>query len=338
MTERYQIITKMGIAGALGLAAFFVPSLALKFIKSLAAVIVLSLCLKKFAWVPIVFLILFLMIPVGFFSFARIGMPHEQWFYDLFSFGFGGPGYSSYGPYRGWSYSPGIPSSVRLVPDTTIKGADNLVFDGLGFEIEFVPGLSGIKLPGDLQTRHDGKTLTISMPGSWQNTTAVVQVGVDSGMSSLTVRSAFLRLRGRLETETVILNATAFQLSGDIVAIGNIRISGAAAELSGTLSAKQILFDGITTISAKGRIEAMTIRLNGSAAATLNLELMGVQEFRIVSSVVNAELKYLDTWDGARILVVEGMAGDIKLRVPKENSGIVDVTHSGFIRLTTDKY
>lgn len=337
MTKRYQIITRMGIAGALGLAAFFIPALALKLLISLVAVIVLSLCLKRFAWVPIVFFILFIMLPVGFFSFARIGMPHEQWFFDFFNFRFG-PGYSYYGPYRGWSYSPEISGSSRLMPDTTISGAENLVLNGLGFEIEFVPGISGIKLPSGLQTRHDGKVLTISMPDSWQNTTAVVQVGVDSRISSLTVRSAFLKLHGRLETETVTLNTTAFQLSGDIVASDSIRISGAAAELSGTLSAKQVLFDGITTISARGRIKAETILLNGSAAATLNLELEGVKEFRIVSSVVNADLKYLDTWHGARALVIEAMAGDVRLSIPTENPGIVDVTHSGFIKLTTDKY
>ncbi len=341
MSKQYQTVMKILIAGVLGLAAVLVPVVAVKFLLSLAAVIVLSLCLKKFAWVPIVFFILFIMLPVGFFTVARINAPfmmHQNWFRNIFNYSYDwrSPGVGTWG---GWSFSgTRTTNHTRLMPDKLIDAEEQLIFRGLGLEIEFVTGFSGIKLPGTMQTRRSGGTLTISMPDSWQNTTAVIQVGTGSSISSVEVQSAFLRLRGRVELERMILNCTALEMSADVTVRGNLMIRGASASVSGTYFVNCFFTEGVTALNVDAWFESESIRITGSAAANMKLELSEVKDFFVSGSAISANIKYLDKWEGVRRLTVEGMAGDVLVMIPAASNGDLDVNRSGYVRVSTTRY
>ncbi len=224
------------------------------------------------------------------------------------------------------------------MPDKTIDAEEQLVFRGLGLEIEFLTGFSGIRLPGTMQTRRSGGVLTISMPDSWQNTTAVIQVGTGSKISSVEVQSAFLKLHGRVELERMTLNCTALEISADVTVHGNLTISGASARVSGTYFAGSFFAEGVTALNVDAWFESDSIRIAGSAAANMNLELSEVKDFFISGSAISANIKYIDKWEGIRRLTVEGMAGDVLVRIPAASTGDLELSHSGYVRVSTARY
>ena len=114
--KKFEFLLKLVLALILAIFAFFIPSIFLKVILSIAALILLAMNMRSYKVLFLILSIVLFIIPVSIYSNFVKDRFNWEWLW-------------------GQDFYQGINNSKMLNPDTYIDAAENLVISGSGFKV-----------------------------------------------------------------------------------------------------------------------------------------------------------------------------------------------------------
>lgn len=335
MSHKYPMLTKYLIVLGLAVLAVLIPVAVLKIILGLAAIIVFSLTLKKFSALLITLAILFVVLPAIAMVAIQWAMPSIQQWLNI-------PNLWQFNrfweePFAGWdsryrSATPQPSSEWRdhatgyqylqelglflFVPDAEVRFVENVVIEGRNLEVSFDPEIEGIMYPDEMRITRRDKTITLVMP-NWNDTRFRVVVGTAQPLRSMTIKGTVLRMNGVCKTDSLMLSMV-------------------TASIDGPIEAREVEFRG-TTLAQSGRIDAREVRFSAVTLA-LKMELVNTQSVIVNGTTIGGDIKYLDRWDGTRLLRVQATTGMLNVKTDQNNQGKLDLDIHGRIGINRSNY
>jgi len=345
VNKKYPSITKLILAGVLGLLALLIPFVAVKILMAIAGIVVIALSLKKFKWLLITLGVLFLVIPVvaltvingigSNFLHWPLGFIDDpsilQWFNWIEN-----DGYEYYSG-SGSGYNRKSSDHKTLAPDKFEDGAKEIAISGLGFEINFDENSNEIHIPSELNVKRYGEKLEISMPNDMKNSTAQITVGTQEELERLEFRTVFLRLNDRVSVGDLRIQTVSGEIRGEILASKVISIEGTALSITGSLRASEVIIANVPSLSFMGSVEAEKFSVQNGVALAFSMEASKIENLSIHGTVVNGRIKFSDSWSGSRRVNVSGIGGSLNLMMPTDSGGFELIT-SGRVSVVTEKY
>jgi len=345
VNKKYPSITKLILAGVLGLLALLIPFAAVKILLAIAGIVIVALSLKKFKWLLITLGVLFLVIPiVALGAINGIGQNFLNWplgFIDdpsiLQWFNWiENDDYEYYGNNER-DYNRKGSDHKTYMPDQYVDGAKEIVVSGLGFEISFDENSDKVHIPSELEINRYGESLQISMPKDMKNSTAQITIGTLLELERLEFRTAFLRLNDNVNVAKMEIQTISGEIRGEIMASGMISIEGASLSITGTLKAPEIIIANVPSLSFMGSVEAEKFTVQNGIALAFSMDASKIENLSIHGTVVNGRIKFSDSWTGSRKVNVSGIGGSLNLLMPTGSGGFELIT-SGRVSVVTEKY
>jgi len=206
-----------------------------------------------------------------------------------------------------------------------LEDVDRLYFDIDGADIYFVKDLENVYISDELEFDLRGGRLRIYSPKKsifdFVSRTHVVVVGTKNKYRLLDIDAGGLNLSGVLHAEELKINAGGIDMEGEYY-IEHININGAGIDISGL-------------------IRGDYLRVNG-AGIDIELDVIGLEEIRINGAGLDVDLKYLDGWEGSRLISVNAVGGELEVKVPADNrmeeDGHLEINKKGIIDVDVEYY
>ncbi|MDK2953603.1 MAG: hypothetical protein PWQ27_986 [Kosmotoga sp.] len=341
MNERYSTILKIALAAALGLLAIVVPVFTFKLLLATVGIIIFAISLKKFKTLFITLTIILIVIPLVVIAGIK-GLTNLNFSFlnNLYSQGFF-KNLSRFENYD-YDYNPDLKNSTKyneiLEPEIFIDDASDLAISSVGVIIEADPRSDKILIPDDLEYYYDNNNvLHINMPKSWKDKTARIVLGTKNFHTSIKITAVAVEIPDGLQADTLQIEGEAIKIDGYINA-ENIILQGVACSITGDIKSKTIILSGMVAVSIKNKMEVEYLTINNSQAANIKTSLRGTSKIILNSTSMNAKITYTDTWEGKRFINADSLAGNIKLYIPRNNNGNLDINTSGIINVSKSYY
>lgn len=316
--------------------AVLVPQVGLKAVLGICSVLFFGWNMKNHKFAFVILALIFLIIPSV--SFAILKSMDVSW--------------SSLWERWGKNIFSNQNDYLVLEPDTYIDSAKNIYIDGLGLEITFDENSDQIYIPHQVRQSRISNTLTLTSDINNRHKSIIV-VGTKNPYDTIQIDSTSLLLKGILkttyfkvnttsltvdadiETSNFSVDSTSFQLNQELKA-NSVQIDATSIKINSDIYADDIEIDG-TSIKWFGYIDSRNIRLDGTSL-NLDMTVNGSESIDINGTSINVRIKYVDTWNGDRLLRVYGTHGDLKISEPLSNTGNIILRTEGKIKATRDKY
>ena len=125
-------------------------------------------------------------------------------------------------------------------------------------------------------------------------------------------------------------------ISGE-VETSEFNLNGVGVQFKMELSADKLEINGVGIESRLNSDYIRNFEINGLGINS-NITTGQTEMIEINGLGFNSNIKYIDTWEGSRDVVVSGMAGNVDLAYPAGNKGIINLSSDGLISSGIDKY
>lgn len=341
MNEKYSTILKIVLVSALGLLAIAVPVFVFKLLLATAGIIIFATSLKKFKTLFITLTIILIVIPLvviaGIKGLTNLNFPFLN---NLYSQDFL-KNLSRLENYN-YDYSPHLKDSDKyheiLEPEISIDSSSDIAISSVGVIIETDPRSDEILIPDGMEFYYSNdNVLHINMPKSWKNKTARIVIGTEKPYTSIKITAAAVEIPDGLQTDTLQIEGEAIKIDGYINA-ENIILQGVACSILGDIKSKTIMLNGMVAVSIKNKMEVEYLTINNSQAVNIKTSLRRTSKITINSTSLNAKITYMDTWEDKRFFNVDSLAGNVKLYIPRNNNGNLDINTSGIVNVSKSYY
>jgi hypothetical protein len=312
--KKFEFLLKLVLALILAIFAFFIPSIFLKVILSIAALILLAMNMRSYKVLFLILSIVLFIIPVSIYSNFVKDRFNWEWLW-------------------GQDFYQGINNSKMLNPDTYIDAAENLVISGSGFKVFFDENSDKIYIPHEIKQSRSGDTLSLS--SNSVNKSAFIEVGTKSPYNSIRIEASGLSISGNLTVKDMNIQTLGLSSYVDLQAT-NFIVNCAGLDLGGELSVDNIEINA-TGVSWKGTVDAQKVKVQG-IGMDINLLVKSAEDIVIQATALNGSLKYLDEWTGTRNLSTYVTYGDLTVIEPSNNEGNLELNISGMINVNRKKY
>ena len=312
--KRVEYLLKLVFALILGVLAFFAPSVFLKAILSIVALILLSMNMRSYKILFLILSIVLFIIPASFFSNYVSDRSFWRWI-------------------NSDHFSQSSNNGETLKPDTYIDAADNLIISGPGFRILFDETSDKIYIPHEIKQSRSGDTLSLS--SNSVNKGVFIEVGTKNPYNSIRIEASGLSISGDLTVEDMNIQTLGLSSYVNLQAT-NFIVSCAGLDLGGELSVDNIEIDA-TGVSWKGTVDAEKVKVQG-IGMDINLLVKRAKDFSIQGTAMNGSIKYIDKWTDERNISIYVTHGNFTLIEPSDNEGSLELNISGMINVDRKKY
>lgn len=312
--KKFEFLLKLVLALILAIFAFFIPSIFLKVILSIAALILLAMNMRSYKVLFLILSIVLFIIPVSIYSNFVKDRFNWEWLW-------------------GQDFYQGINNSKMLNPDTYIDAAENLVISGSGFKVFFDENSDKIYIPHQIKQVRNGATLSLTSNSS--NNAVYIEVGTKNPYKSIRIETTGLSISGNLTVEDMNIQTLGLSSYVDLQAT-NFIVNCAGLDLGGELSVDNIEINA-TGVSWKGTVDAQKVKVQG-IGMDINLLVKRAEDIVIQATALNGSLKYLDEWAGTRNMSIYVTHGNFTLIEPSDNEGSLELNISGMINVDRKKY
>jgi hypothetical protein len=312
--KKFEFLLKLVLALILAIFAFFIPSIFLKVILSIAALILLAMNMRSYKVLFLILSIVLFIIPVSIYSNFVKDRFNWEWLW-------------------GQDFYQGINNSKMLNPDTYIDAAENLVISGSGFKVFFDENSDKIYIPHEIKQSRSGDTLSLS--SNSVNKSAFIEVGTKSPYNSIRIEASGLSISGNLTVKDMNIQTLGLSSYVDLQAT-NFIVNCAGLDLGGELSVDNIDINA-SGVNWNSIVDAKKIKVSG-LGMDINLLVKSAEDIVIQATALNGSLKYLDEWTGTRNLSTYVTYGDLTVIEPSNNEGNLELNISGMINVNRKKY
>jgi len=312
--KRVEYLLKLVFALVLGVLALFAPSVFLKAILSIVALILLAMNMRNYKILFLILSIVLFIIPASFFSNYISNRSFWRWI-------------------NSDNFFQSSNNGETLKPDTYIDAADNLIISGPGFRILFDETSDKIYIPHEIKQSRSGDTLSLS--SNSVNKSAFIEVGTKSPYNSIRIEASGLSISGNLTVKDMNIQTLGLSSYVDLQAT-NFIVNCAGLDLGGELSVDNIEINA-TGVSWKGTVDAQKVKVQG-IGMDINLLVKRAEDIVIQATALNGSLKYLDEWAGTRNMSIYVTHGNFTLIEPSDNEGSLELNISGMINVDRKKY
>ena len=312
--KRVEYLLKLVFALVLGVLALFAPSVFLKAILSIVALILLAMNMRNYKILFSILSIVLFIIPASFFSNYISNRSFWRWI-------------------NSDNFFQSSNNGETLKPDTYIDAADNLIISGPGFRILFDETSDKIYIPHEIKQSRSGDTLSLS--SNSVNKSAFIEVGTKSPYNSIRIEASGLSMYGDLTVDDI--NVQAMGITSDVnLKATNFFMNCAGLDISGELSVDNIDINA-SGVNWNSIVDAKKIKVSG-LGMDINLLVKSAEDIVIQATALNGSLKYLDEWTGTRNLSTYVTYGDLTVIEPSNNEGNLELNISGMINVDRKKY
>lgn len=312
--KKFEFLLKLVLALILAIFAFFIPSIFLKVILSIAALILLAMNMRSYKVLFLILSIVLFIIPVSIYSNFVKDRFNWEWLW-------------------GQDFYQGINNSKMLNPDTYIDAAENLVISGSGFKVFFDENSDKIYIPHQIKQVRNGATLSLTSNSS--NNAVYIEVGTKNPYKSIRIETTGLSMYGDLTVDDI--NVQAMGITSDVnLKATNFFMNCAGLDISGELSVDNIDINA-SGVNWNSIVDAKKIKVSG-LGMDINLLVKSAEDIVIQATALNGSLKYLDEWTGTRNLSTYVTYGDLTVIESSNNEGNLELNISGMINVNRKKY
>ena len=318
--------SKLVLALSFGILAIFIPTLFLKVIFSIVAIILLALNLKSFKILFVILAVVVFIIPISIVS-SFINL--HNWG-DLWNNLLENDGHYSWN----YNYKNQVNNTITIEPDTYIESAEHLQIRGKNYEIIFDNSSDQIYIPNQVHQSRNQDLLTLTYNGR-ENEKVVIVVGSKNPYKSIKIDSIGLLSRGDLKVENFNINTTGLSFNTTVEA-SILSINSTGASINNDIYADNVEVRS-TGVEWIGSIGAKEINIFGTGMQ-INLSTIGAENIFIQGTAMQVTIKYQDYWSGTRDLTLNGTYGDVTILEPSKNEGNLDINATGRIKVKRQKY
>ncbi len=216
-------------------------------------------------------------------------------------------------------------SLLKDLYEIELEDVDRLYFDIEGAEIYFVEDLENVYISDELEFDLRGGRVRIYSPKrsvfDLFGRSHKIVVGTKNKYRLLDIDAGGLDLSGVLHADELKINAGGIDMEGEYY-VDSININGAGIDISGL-------------------IRGDYLRVNG-AGIEIELDVIGLKEIRVNGAGLDVDLKYLDGWEGIRLISVNAVGGELDVKVPSDNrmekDGHLEIDKKGIIDVNVRYY
>ena len=312
--KRVEYLLKLVFALVLGVLALFAPSVFLKAILSIVALILLATNMRNYKILFLILSIVLFIIPASFFSNYISNRSFWRWI-------------------NSDNFFQSSNNGETLKPDTYIDAAENLVISGSGFKVFFDENSDKIYIPHQIKQVRNGATLSLTSNSS--NNAVYIEVGTKNPYKSIRIETTGLSMYGDLTVDDI--NVQAMGITSDVnLKATNFFMNCAGLDISGELSVDNIDINA-SGVNWNSIVDAKKIKVSG-LGMDINLLVKSAEDIVIQATALNGSLKYLDEWTGTRNLSTYVTYGDLTVIEPSNNEGNLELNISGMINVDRKKY
>lgn len=312
--KRVEYLLKLVFALVLGVLALFAPSVFLKAILSIVALILLATNMRNYKILFLILSIVLFIIPASFFSNYISNRSFWRWI-------------------NSDNFFQSSNNGETLKPDTYIDAADNLIISGSGFKVFFDENSDKIYIPHQIKQVRNGATLSLTSNSS--NNAVYIEVGTKNPYKSIRIETTGLSMYGDLTVDDI--NVQAMGITSDVnLKATNFFMNCAGLDISGELSVDNIDINA-SGVNWNSIVDAKKIKVSG-LGMDINLLVKSAEDIVIQATALNGSLKYLDEWTGTRNLSTYVTYGDLTVIEPSNNEGNLELNISGMINVNRKKY
>jgi len=312
--KRVEYLLKLVFALVLGVLALFAPSVFLKAILSIVALILLAMNMRNYKILFLILSIVLFIIPASFFSNYISNRSFWRWI-------------------NSDNFFQSSNNGETLKPDTYIDAADNLIISGSGFKVFFDENSDKIYIPHQIKQVRNGATLSLTSNSS--NNAVYIEVGTKNPYKSIRIETTGLSMYGDLTVDDI--NVQAMGITSDVnLKATNFFMNCAGLDISGELSVDNIDINA-SGVNWNSIVDAKKIKVSG-LGMDINLLVKSAEDIVIQATALNGSLKYLDEWTGTRNLSTYVTYGDLTVIEPSNNEGNLELNISGMINVNRKKY
>ena len=312
--KRVEYLLKLVFALVLGVLALFAPSVFLKAILSIVALILLAMNMRNYKILFLILSIVLFIIPASFFSNYISNRSFWRWI-------------------NSDNFFQSSNNGETLKPDTYIDAAENLVISGSGFKVFFDENSDKIYIPHQIKQVRNGATLSLTSNSS--NNAVYIEVGTKNPYKSIRIETTGLSMYGDLTVDDI--NVQAMGITSDVnLKATNFFMNCAGLDISGELSVDNIDINA-SGVNWNSIVDAKKIKVSG-LGMDINLLVKSAEDIVIQATALNGSLKYLDEWTGTRNLSTYVTYGDLTVIEPSNNEGNLELNISGMINVNRKKY
>lgn len=312
--KRVEYLLKLVFALVLGVLALFAPSVFLKAILSIVALILLATNMRNYKILFLILSIVLFIVPASFFSNYISNRSFWRWI-------------------NSDNFFQSSNNGETLKPDTYIDAADNLIISGPGFRILFDETSDKIYIPHEIKQVRNGATLSLTSNSS--NNAVYIEVGTKNPYKSIRIETTGLSMYGDLTVDDI--NVQAMGITSDVnLKATNFFMNCAGLDISGELSVDNIDINA-SGVNWNSIVDAKKIKVSG-LGMDINLLVKSAEDIVIQATALNGSLKYLDEWTGTRNLSTYVTYGDLTVIEPSNNEGNLELNISGMINVNRKKY
>jgi energy-coupling factor transporter transmembrane protein EcfT len=315
------------IALIFGILAIFIPSIFLKVVFSLIAIVVFAMNFTKHKVLFVILAVVFFIIPASIF----LNFMNQHEWGNLWNNLLENDG-NYYRNYN-YNYNKGN-NTITIEPDRYIEGAEHLEIKGKNYEIIFDNTSDQIYIPNRVRERRNQDVLTLTYNGM-ENEKVVIIVGTKNPYKSIKIDSTAVVIKGDLKVEDFYINATGVSCNANIFA-STLVIEAIGLTINNDIHADNVEVRA-TGITWRGLIEAKEINISGTGMQ-INLSVIGAENIFIASTAMQLSIKYQDYWSGTRNLTLSGTYGDVTILEPSINEGKIDINTTGKITIRRQKF
>jgi len=312
--KRVEYLLKLVFALVLGVLALFAPSVFLKAILSIVALILLATNMRNYKILFLILSIVLFIVPASFFSNYISNRSFWRWI-------------------NSDNFFQSSNNGETLKPDTYIDAADNLIISGSGFKVFFDENSDKIYIPHQIKQVRNGATLSLTSNSS--NNAVYIEVGTKNPYKSIRIETTGLSMYGDLTVDDI--NVQAMGITSDVnLKATNFFMNCAGLDISGELSVDNIDINA-SGVNWNSIVDAKKIKVSG-LGMDINLLVKSAEDIVIQATALNGSLKYLDEWTGTRNLSTYVTYGDLTVIEPSNNEGNLELNISGMINVNRKKY
>lgn len=211
----------------------------------------------------------------------------------------------------------------ETIKEFTYEDIDEIFIDIGGVEIFFDSTIEHIEVSERVKVRPSGNSLYLTGPRKmfFSNDKHYIIIGTAVDYKCVDIDAGGGVIRGTLKANEINISCGGMDIGADLYG-EKISIAGGGFTL-------------------RGEIESEHLTLKGGGM-DIDISVEKVRKINIDGAGISADIKYMDAWEGRRIIDITGVGGDVKLLVPEENElsedGYLDINTDGIIDLDINYY